>query len=34
MPKVKATKTHKIQSVLEDFLEEFMKSPNNELSCN
>ena len=29
-----ATKTSKIQSVLQDFAEEFMKIPNNELYCN
>ena len=33
-PKVKATKTSKIQSEVQDFPEEFMKSPNNELYCN
>ena len=34
MPKVKATKTSKIQSLLQDFSEEFVKSPNNKLYCN
>ena len=34
MPKVKATKASKIQSFLEDFPEEFIKSPNNELYCH
>ena len=34
MLEVKATKISKIQSVLQDFPEEFMKSPNNELYCN
>ena len=31
MPKVQATKTSKIQSVLQGFPEEFTKSPNNKL---
>ena len=31
MPKVKVTETSKIQSVLQDFPEEFMKSSNNEI---
>ena len=33
-PKVKATKTSKIQPVLQDFPEGFMKNPSNELYCN
>ena len=31
MSKVKATKTSKIQSVFQDFLQEFINSSNNEL---
>ena len=34
MPKIKATKTPQIQSVLQDFPTEFMKSHNNKLFCN
>ena len=34
MPKVKANKTFKSQSVLQDFCKEFMNSPNNDLFCN
>ena len=34
MPKIKATKTSQIHSVLQDLPEEFIKSPNNELYCN
>ena len=34
MPKVKVTATFKIQSIFQDFPEEFMKSSNNELNCN
>ena len=34
MLKVKATITYKMQSIGKEFLEEFMKSPNNELYCN
>ena len=34
MPKVKANKISKIQSILQEFPEEFMKSPNHELYCN
>ena len=34
MPKAKATKTSNIQAVLQDFLEEFLKSPNDKLYCN
>ena len=33
MPKAKATKRSKIWSVLQGFLEELMKSPNNKLFC-
>ena len=31
MSKVKATKTPKIRSIIQDFSEEYMKSPNNGL---
>ena len=34
MRKVKATYAYKIQSILEEFHEEFMRSPNSELYCN
>jgi len=34
MPNVKATIAYKNQSILKEFPEEFMKSPNNELYCN
>ena len=34
MPNFKATKTLKIQSVLQDFPKALMKSFNNKLSCN
>ena len=34
MPKVKATKTSKMQSTLQDFPEEFMKSPNIDFYSN
>jgi len=34
MPKVNVTIAYKIQSILKEFPEEFMKSPNNELYCN
>ena len=34
MPKVKAAKTSKVQFVIQDFPEEFMKSSNNELYCD
>ena len=33
MPKVKTIKASKIQSASEDFPEEFMESPNNEIYC-
>ena len=34
MPKVKATNAYKIQFILKEFPEKFMKSFNNELYCN
>jgi len=34
MAKVTATIAYKIQSILKEFPEESMKSPNNELYCN
>ena len=34
IPKVKATKTPIVQSVLEDFPDKFMESPNKELYCD
>ena len=34
MPKVKATKTSKINSVLQNFPKKFTKKPKNELYCN
>ena len=34
MPTVKATKTSKIQSIFQDFAEEFMKGSDNELYFN
>jgi len=34
MPNVKATIAYKTQSILKEFPEKFMKSPNNELYCN
>ena len=32
MPKVKVTKTSKIQSIFQDFSQEFMKSPDNKFA--
>ena len=34
MPKVRATKTPKIQFILQDFPEKFIKTLNNKLYCN
>ena len=34
MPKVKTTYAYKIQSIVEEFLDEFMQSINHELYCN
>ena len=34
MPKVRAIKASKVQSVVQNFSEKFMKSPINELNCN
>ena len=34
MPKVKATKTSQINSVLHNFPKKFTKKPKNELYCN
>ena len=34
MPKVKTTYAYKIQSIVKEFLDEFMESINNQLYCN